>query len=326
VSVAEAGAQRRSLLGGPLLAVAALVYAAGAAALSPTVYADVLMDYSAQLAALPPLLLIGLAIAGLVRGAGAPVAYVAQILRERGGWFGVAALLVCLALSGFTTYKLAIPHIVPFYADPALGEIDRVLHGVDPGMLLQALVPAPVGYAIGYLYGPVWFLAWFCFMGLAALLPDQTLRWRYFASLFLVVLLLGTVLATLLSSVGPYLYDRLYGTPRFGDLSAAIDASAVGNYMREATDYLMAGYAGQQVAPGTGMSAMPSMHIAIGTLDALLLAKLGRVSGLIGWTYLVLLFIGSVYMGWHYAIDGYVSLVAVVLTWAAVGRLQRRWA
>ena len=326
MSVAEAGAQRRGRWSVPLLAGAPLAYAAGAAALSPSVYAGVLVEYATQLAALPPLLLIGLAIAGLLRGAGAPVAHVARILRERGGWFVAAAALVCLALSAFTTYKLAIPHLVPFYADPALAEIDRALHGLDPGLLLQGLVPPPVGYAIGYLYGPVWFLGWFCIMGLAALLPDRRLRWRYFASLFLVVLLLGTVLATLLSSVGPYLYDRLYGSSRFTELTAAIAASPVGPYMREATDYLMAGYAGHAVAPGTGISAMPSMHIAIGTLDALLLARLGRLPGIVGWTYLVLLLVGSVYLGWHYAIDGYVSLVAVALIWAGVGRLQRRLA
>lgn len=323
MSVAEAGAQRRGRWGVPLLAGAPLAYAAGAAMLSPAVYVSVLLEYAAQLAALPPLLLIGLAIAGLARGAGTPVTYVARIVRERGGWFASAAVLVCLALSAFTTYKLAIPHLVPFYADPALAEIDRAIHGLDPGLLLQALVPQPVGYAIGYLYGPVWFLAWFCIMGIAALLPDARLRWRYFASLFLVVLLLGTVLATLLSSAGPYLYDRLYGTARFTELTAAIAASPVGSYMHEATGYLMAAYAGQEVVPGTGISAMPSMHIAIGTLDALLLMRLGRAAGLIGWAYLAALLVGSVYMGWHYAIDGYVSLVIVLLIWAGVGRLQR---
>jgi len=160
-------------------------------------------------------------------------------------------------------------------------------------------------------------------MGVVALLPDRQLRWRYFAALSLVVMLLGTVVATLFSSVGPYLYDRFYGTARFAALVAAVDTSPVGSYMKEATAYLMASYANREIAPGTGISAMPSMHIAIGTLDALLLHRLGRLPSVLGWGYLALLLVGSVYMGWHYAIDSYVSLAAVLIIWFGVGRLPR---
>jgi hypothetical protein len=34
--------------------------------------------------------------------------------------------------------------------------------------------------------------------------------------------------------------------------------------------------------------------------------------------------VGSVHLGWHYALDGYASIVAVIVLWHAVGRGLRR--
>ena len=40
--------------------------------------------------------------------------------------------------------------------------------------------------------------------------------------------------------------------------------------------------------------------------------------------YTVIMMIGSVHLGWHYALDGYVAIVGVWVIWWSVGRVLRR--
>jgi hypothetical protein len=40
--------------------------------------------------------------------------------------------------------------------------------------------------------------------------------------------------------------------------------------------------------------------------------------------YTILSFLGSVHLGWHYAVDGYVSAAGVVAIWLFAGWLTRR--
>ncbi len=65
---------------------------------------------------------------------------------------------------------------------------------------------------------------------------------------------------------------------------------------------------------------MPSMHIAAGFLLFLLTLRLHWALRLVAGAYVVLLLIGSVHLGWHYAIDGYVSIICTYAIWWAVGR------
>ena len=82
-----------------------------------------------------------------------------------------------------------------------------------------------------------------------------------------------------------------------------------------------------QDAIGGGISAMPSLHVAIAVLTALCVRD--RFPGLqwLPWIYAVIIYIGSIHLGWHYASDGIVSAVGMVAIWKAAGwyldRLQR---
>ena len=59
-----------------------------------------------------------------------------------------------------------------------------------------------------------------------------------------------------------------------------------------------------------------------------LFALLGwRTSRWLGWlftAYACVILIGSVHLGWHYAVDGYLSIAGALAIWAAVGVLLRR--
>lgn len=308
----------------PTLPMAVAVYAACAAMLSPQVFLGMLGSYAHQMIVLPFLLAIGLPIAGIILRPHSPSTFMRDVVQRGGMRLILVMLTFWVGLSAFTTFKLAIPDLVPFYADPMLADADAWLHGGDPGRLAQDLVPGWAQYPLGYLYGPVWFILWFGLTAFVALHDDRRLRQRYFWCMALSTCLLGTVLAAAFSSVGPVFYDQIYGADRFASLVSSVYDSAVGADMKLITNYLLSNYQERAHQIGTGISAMPSMHLAIVTLNANMLTSLDRRVGAIAWLYVGLILLGSVYLGWHYALDGYLSIAVVSLIWWGAGRVLKR--
>jgi hypothetical protein len=306
------------------LPLAVLTYAALAFAVSPETFVSMLQSYFRQATILPVLLLVGVPAAAFFLRPRAPTGMMIEIMRRGGLRLVFVMGVFCLGATAFTTFKLAIPHIVPFYADPFLAQADAWLHGGDPGAFAHAIVPGWAQYPLGYLYGPVWFVLWFGLLAFVALHEDAGLRQRYFWSMSLTICLIGSVLAIAFSSVGPVFYDEFIDPARFAGLMTSIKQSAIGDYMAEASGYLYASYRTGDSAMGTGISAMPSMHLAIVTLNACMLTSLNRHVGVLAWIYVALIQLGSVYLGWHYALDGYFSIAAVSLIWWGVGRVASR--
>ncbi len=303
------------------LPLAVLAYALLALAVSPSGFAFMIQSYVGQAMMLAILLIAGLPIAALIFRPRAPVAFILELLRQRGLRLAIVVGLFCLGLAAFSTLKMAIPRLVPFYADPLLADIDAWLHGGNPGEFVHRLIPSWAQYPLANLYGPIWFVLWFGMVVIVALHPDRAFRQRYFWTMALVVGGLGTLTATAFSSVGPVFYERFFGSDRFAPLMASIASSAAGDYMRIASGYLLDGYLRDTGVTGGGISAMPSMHLAVVTLNALLLWRIDRRAGLLGWVYVAIILTGSVYLGWHYAIDGYVSIAAVAALWWVTGRI-----
>lgn len=301
-------------------------YVLAALLVAPVRYVEVAGHYVLQMAILPAILPLALAAAALATRPAAPLA----AMRELGLGAGLRLVAVipfaCIGLAAFTTFKISIPHIVPFYADPVLADLDAWLHGGhNPGELAQAMVPPVLGRAIAIAYGPLWFLLWFGGIAFVALQADAALRRRYFRAMSLTIIGLGTIVATLLSSVGPVFYERVVGGDRFVPLTGMIAAvPVVGEYMGEMSGYLFATYSAGANSLGAGISAMPSMHLAVATLNALMLGQVARWLGVLGGVYVGLILVGSVYLGWHYAIDGYFSIAAVCLIWWSVSAWSGR--
>jgi hypothetical protein len=68
-----------------------------------------------------------------------------------------------------------------------------------------------------------------------------------------------------------------------------------------------------------GVSAMPSMHNAITVLYALSLAGASRPIRIAAWAYVGIIFVGSIHLGWHYAVDGIAAGAMMWGIWAAAG-------
>lgn len=208
---------------------------------------------------------------------------------------------------------------MPFYLDGLLADLDVSLHGGNPGEMLHALLPDEAAYPILVLYGPVWACLWFGVFIFASLQPDDALRDRFFWTMTISFILLGTLLATALSSVGPIFYERVYEVDRFAGLVAQLETSIAGDAMASLSDFLFRNYSEDGARFGTGISAMPSVHLLVVTLNACFLGSVNRLLGVLSWVYVACILAGSVYLGWHYALDGYVSITVVSFVWWAAG-------
>ena len=119
-------------------------------------------------------------------------------------------------------------------------------------------------------------------------------------------------MAVLLSSAGPVYFDRVTGLAGgYPTLEPALLAAQVQATLWQSH---LAG-PGQTIA---GIAAMPSLHVAVPALYALASRGWWRA---LWWGFTVLTIIGSVALGWHYAVDGYMGILLAWLTWRLAGWL-----
>ena len=239
------------------------------------------------------------------------------------------ALLFIPFMSAYAKLKRSIPFwLGGFQWDGRLAEADRLLHGgTHPWELIQPLVGTPIFTALidsaYYLWFPILILTVTGF----AWLPGSRLRIRFFTTFFLTWSVLGIGLATLLSSAGPCYFSQVVaGSDPYAPLmqylnnvSASHDLTAL--YVQ---DYLWTGYTTGSY-PIEGISAMPSLHVAMATLMWCAMRPVHRLAGLAYLVFLACILLGSVHLGWHYALDGYVSILLVCVLWWLSGRLDTSW-
>lgn len=306
---------------GWLLTALCLAYALTALSLQPDRYLHLAQSYTEPFVFfLPTLLAAGLGVMALTFARHSPTRFMLDMLRQR--WLGAAPviLLSFLCITAFTTFKIAIPEIVPFYADRMLAELDLGLHGADPWTWAHRVVPERISAVIFIGYGYGWHLQWFGTLLFVAFWNNPAARLRYLWALALTTILCGTVLAMALSSTGPIFHDQFYGGDRFAALQTALARNSYAAPVHMYASDPLTAYTSGRPELGGGISAMPSMHVAFVTLNAFFLTGFGRRWAVAGWSFAALILFGSVYTGWHYAVDGYLSILVVSAIWYLTGR------
>lgn len=239
-----------------------------------------------------------------------------------------ALLAIPLFASSFTIAKAAVPLLHPYSWDSRLAAIDQTLHGgVQPWLLLQGLVGYPPVTALLNLAYHLWFFIMFAMLYWLVFSTERAqLRMQFMLSFVISWTLLGNVVATLLSSAGPCYYRLVTGGP---DPYAALMGylhvadSHIPVLALNVQNMLWQGYQQHVGVSGMTISAMPSMHVATAVLLALAGWHIGRSTGIALSIFAALILIGSIHLGWHYAVDGYVGAVGAYLIWRLVGWLQR---
>ncbi len=225
----------------------------------------------------------------------------------------VGAMLVGLGTSLFLPLKYAIPGQVQFWMDMPLAATERALFTADPWLLIDQLL----GWAavpIDRLYA-LWFPVQSVVLFTVILQPASAAKSRVLIAYSLAWFLLGVVAAVVLSSAGPIFYDRAFGGNAFAPLHETLRARGAWVVLA-ASDAMWLSLATGRPGIVAGISAVPSIHVAV-SLWMFLTARtlMPRVAPFAA-AYLALIWLGSVQLGWHYVSDGLVGAVGMLAIWA----------
>jgi membrane-associated phospholipid phosphatase len=242
--------------------------------------------------------------------------------RERlaNGVNGMAVLIVFS--SAFSVLKGAIVLLSPFGWDRTLSHIDRLLaFGSDPYQRLWWLVESHWAVTIFNFAYNLWFFLLLGTMFAAAFTSrDTALRHQFLSALMLTWTIGGFFIAMAVSSAGPCYFARLGLGNTYKPLTDAL-AAATREYPVWALatqDALWRGY----IHPGAGsigISAFPSMHVATAMLLALYWRRRLGLAGILMWVFAGLIFVGSIVLGWHFAVDGIGGAAIVLACWKVGG-------
>ena len=228
----------------------------------------------------------------------------------------VAGALIVVALvapfqSTFQSLKRAIP---AFTWDRTLSGLDVALHGSPPWTWW---VPSDLAlFWIDKVY-ELWFFLIVAFVVWVAWTGRRALRARVLAATMLLWIMGGSVGAWTLASGGPIFYGRIVGEPNpYAEITERMTTQIL--FVNGAQMKLWTVRQTGEFHPFSGISAMPSMHVAMAVLIAMAAWSRSRLVGVACWIYAASVQVGSVVLAWHYAIDGYAgTLLAVGCWWAA---------
>jgi hypothetical protein len=281
-------------------------------------------------------LTLGFAAAAIRRGKARPLAAALRWVRDdalrRDRVWGCIIVFAVLPVFGWTFgfLQVLLPLLHPIDWDPTFAAWDQALHfGRQPWEWLQPLLGFPAATSFLSIIYALWF---FILYGLAFWQAfdrkDPALRMQYLLFTTLLWAVLGNVLGTILASGGPVYFGRLTGLPDpYVPLFRYLDAAngQFLNFSREIQERMWSLYLvnGQDGKVAGAICAMPSLHVASSCGFYLLARARNRWLGRLFLVFLVLMLLGSIHLGWHYAIDGYVGIVGAMIIWWACGKLVR---
>ncbi len=249
-------------------------------------------------------------------------------------YFVLLMLVLNISFSSYTFLKSVIPYLKPYFLDLDLYHLDKWLHfGVSPWEITHFFLPnAIASLAINILYNLWFFIMWGMLLYFVIHRKDDQLRNQFLLTFLSSWFIIGNIMATLLSSAGPvfisHFNDQDLYLPlmqRLNMQSAELTERGIMSLWALSTqDALWVSYVGGVGDIGTGISAMPSMHVTVSVLIAMTSFRLNKNLGYLAWFYAFFIQVGSVHLAWHYAVDGYVGALLVVALWHLIGYLLRK--
>jgi len=230
----------------------------------------------------------------------------------------------------FSVVKGNIPVFQPFAWDRTFDRWDVALHfGRRPWQWLQPVLGHwPVTFVVNVVYN-LWFVAMFgVWLHFAFMTAPGVQRTRFFLAFMLLWMVGGGALAIVFSSAGPCFFGAGHlglSPDPYADLMAYLtraDAVVPIWALDVQADLWKLHAAGSAEA---SLSAMPSMHNGSTLLFAMASSGWPAWIRRCLWAYVPVIFVGSIYLGYHYAVDGYAGWMLALAAWWIAGAMARRW-
>lgn len=257
-----------------------------------------------------------------IRQEDSPIPKLAAGLRQRYHLLVIPALIFPLFLGAYTWAKVSIPFVVGYGWEGFWADLDRALLRDDGWRIAHAVMPAALAPAWTFFYAMIWGFSLVFSGALLTVFASRRMVATFYTAMMLSWFIGGFVLAYAISAAGPVfvhlvdpsLVDRF--APLRAELLAALGPDDV---VLRTQRYLAAGIDVPIALKGSGISAMPSMHIATATI--ICLAARGTRWLPLALLFWALTFFGSVYLGYHYAVDAPVAAIVAVACWVVARRM-----
>lgn len=267
-----------------------------------------------------PLVATYLALSAVALGIALGLRPLARRGEPRASWpvMVLGTVLVGVSSSLFMALKFAIPALVPFWLDKSLAAAEAGIFGIAPYRLLDSLF-GRANLLVDRVYG-LWLPVQLVVMFSVIIARPSREKARALAACSAAWFLLGVVAATLLSSAGPIFFDRVVGGSTFAPLHQILETRRA-DMALSTSDAMWSAYLSGHPGLVSGISAAPSMHIAISMWILLVARDLAPRAVPIAAAYLAFIWIASVQLGWHYVTDGIGAVAGMTAIWWVAGRL-----
>lgn len=238
------------------------------------------------------------------------------------GLFVLTAFVVFLSM--FTAMKGTFGHIFGFDHDSWQADLDKLLFlGVDPWRFLFLPIHSlELQSIIEVNYNVVWHVQLFSVLAIVAYSGLRTkTSIRYLLCTLFVWSIIGSLFASMFLSAGPAFYGLVTGDElRFGEQMALL-AEYKNGHASLYQAYLWNAYITKSSGIGTGIAAFPSLHVSFVVLHTLFAFEINKKLGFFALAYALFVWFSSVYLAWHYAIDGIAGGILVVIIYYVVRKV-----